>query len=68
MRKSENVIVARALKALGEDTDELRQVVADLVEIGFNDVDELVEFAQVARETGIVERHDDYRPPDPIGR
>ena len=50
-RRTENAIIGRALRRLGGEADDLRPVLIDLMKSGFREVDELVELAQLARES-----------------
>ncbi len=50
--KTDQVLINRALIKLGENSEDLRPVLVDLVRSGFDEVDELVELANVKRTTG----------------
>lgn len=50
-QQRENEVVRAALRRLCDDTEQTQRVVIDLFESGFEDVDEIVELAHVARES-----------------
>lgn len=55
-QQHENDVVRAALKRLCDDTELTQRVVIDLFDSGFDDVDELVELTQVARESFMTDR------------
>lgn len=58
LHQTEDFIIQTAMAKLDETSDDVRRVVTDLVMSGFNDVDELVELAGIARESILPLRDD----------
>lgn len=51
LHQTEDTLIRSALLKLEDCSEEIRRVVTDLVKSGFNDLDELVELAGIARES-----------------
>ncbi len=51
LHHTDDTIIQTALDKLDDSSDDVRRVVTDLVMSGFNDVDELVELAGIARDS-----------------
>ncbi len=58
LHHTDDTIIQTALDKLDDSSDDVRRVVTDLVMSGFNDVDELVELAGIARESILSLRQD----------
>lgn len=58
LHHTEDTIIQTALDKLDDSSDDVRRVVTDLVMSGFNDVDELVELAGIARDSILSLRQD----------
>lgn len=58
LHHTDDTIIQTALDKLDESSDDVRRVVTDLVMSGFNDVDELVELAGIARDSILSLRQD----------
>lgn len=58
LHHTDDTIIQTALDKLDDSSDDVRRVVTDLVMSGFNDVDELVELAGIARESILCLRQD----------
>ena len=58
LHHTDDTIIQTALDKLDDSSDDVRRVVTDLVMSGFNDVDELVELAGIARESILSPRQD----------
>lgn len=56
----EDFIVQSALRQLDDDSNDVRRVVIDLVRSGFEDLEELVHLAGIARESLLAARHEDH--------
>jgi len=58
LHHTDDTIIQTALDKLDDSSDDVRRVVTDLVMSGFNDVDELVELAGIARDSILSLRQD----------
>lgn len=58
LHHTDDTIIQTALDKLDDSSDDVRRVVIDLVMSGFNDVDELVELAGIARDSILSLRQD----------
>ncbi|MBA4798137.1 MAG: hypothetical protein H2043_12130 [Rhizobiales bacterium] len=58
LHHTDDTIIQTALNKLDDSSDDVRRVVTDLVMSGFNDVDELVELAGIARDSILSLRED----------
>ena len=58
LHHTDDTIIQIALDRLDDSSDDVRRVVTDLVMSGFNDVDELVELAGIARDSILSLRQD----------
>lgn len=58
LHHTDDTIIQTALNKLDDSSDDVRRVVTDLVMSGFNDVDELVELAGIARDSILSLRQD----------
>lgn len=58
LHHTDDTIIQTALDKLDDSSDDVRRVVTDLVMSGFNDVDELVELAGIARDSILSVRQD----------
>lgn len=51
MHQTDTIVIESVLIKLEDHSDEVRKVVSDLIDSGFEEVDELVELAAIARES-----------------
>ncbi|MBB5277254.1 hypothetical protein HNR26_003334 [Rhizobium rosettiformans] len=58
LHHTDDTIIQIALDRLDDSSEDVRRVVTDLVMSGFNDVDELVELAGIARDSILSLRED----------
>lgn len=58
LHHTDDTIIQTALDKLDDSSEDVRRVVTDLVMSGFNDVDELVELAGIARDSILSLRQD----------
>lgn len=58
LHHTDDTIIQTALNKLDDSSDDVRRVVTDLVMSGFNDVDELVQLAGIARDSILSLRQD----------
>ncbi len=59
LHHTDDTIFQTALDKLDDSSDDVRRVVTDLVMSGFNDVDELVELAGIARDSFLLSLRQD---------
>jgi hypothetical protein len=57
LHQTEDNIIRHALFRLDDYSDDVRRIVTDLFKSGFNDLDELVELAGIARDNILSAQH-----------
>lgn len=58
LHHTDDTLIQTALNKLDDSSNDVRRIVTDLVMSGFNDVDELVELAGIARDSILSLRQD----------